>query len=403
MSTSNGTTAVPPPSFTDAGFVAPPEPKILTGALADLNAALGGNLNQSLTTVQGQMATSFAAALGDAYAQILAVLNGVDPSRAFGRLQDAIGNIYFMSRKAWTYTTVTVTCYGAAQTPIPAGFLIQDKTGNYYAADSQIILSASGIGMGTFTCLTAGAIEVAANSVILYQALSGLTSVSNPAAGVTGSNEETRVEFEARRAASVAANSMGYNGAIFGAIMNVSGVTDAYVTDNSTSDAEIIGGVSIPANSLYVCVNGGSDTDIGTAIISKKPPGCGYSGTTSVTVKDPNPAYTNARSYSVSFTRAVDTAIYFQVTLKNSSGVPSSASQSVQDAILSVFSEDSGATIGGTIYSSAYYQAVAALGTWALIVEITVGTSSAPTTFTAAVNIDQIPTLDAANISVILS
>ena len=127
-----GTTSVPAPSFTDAGFVAPAESDMLTGALADLNAAMGGNLNTDLSTPQGQLAMSLTAILGDAYDQMLAIFNGVDPDRASGRMQDAIGNIYFISRKGATATVVIIwsgTCrrrratgwtYGAALWACPA-------------------------------------------------------------------------------------------------------------------------------------------------------------------------------------------------------------------------------------------------------------------------------------------
>lgn len=400
-----GTTSVPPPSFTDTGFVAPAESDILAGALADLNAAMGGNLNTDLSTPQGQLATSFTAALGDAYDQFLAILNGVDPERAFGRLQDAIGNIYFMSRKGATATVVSVVCTGAMGVVVPSGTLVQDAGGHYYAADGAITLDATGTGTGSFSCTTPGAIECAANSISLYQSVTGLTAVANPAAGVTGADEEGRAAFEARREASVAGNSVGSLDAIAGAVSAVDGVTAAYVVDNSTAAAVTTGGVSLAAHSLYVCVNGGTDQDVALAILSKKPPGCGYSGTTTVTVTDPNSHYQTAPLYAVSFTRAADTPLYFTVKIKDSAAVPSTAATQIQAAILAAFEEDGGdaGIIGGTVYASAYYAAVAALGAWAKIVEITVGTAASPTGLTAALTIDQIPTLDTASITVTVS
>jgi uncharacterized phage protein gp47/JayE len=160
------------------------------------------------------------------------------------------------------------------------------------------------------------------------------------------------------------------------------------------------GGVSIPANSLFVCVNGGTDEDVALAIISKKPPGCGYTGTTSVTVTDPNSAYHTPPTYTVQFTRATDTPVFFAVSLQKNSGVPSTAAAEVQAAILAAFDSMEGSQIGQTLYASSFYSAVAALGSWVKIVEITIGTSSLPVGFTAPMDIDQIPTLEAANINV---
>ncbi|WP_291365378.1 baseplate J/gp47 family protein [Acetobacter sp. UBA5411] len=403
MSTSNGTTSVPTATFTDAGFVAPAESDILTGALADLNSAMGGNLNTDISTPQGQIATSFTAALGDAYAQILAVLNGVDPSRASGRLQDAIGNIYFLSRKGATSTVVTVVCAGVPSVVIPEGTLIQDSAGYRYSADGAITIDETGKGTGTFTCTTSGAIACAANSVSTYQTISGLTSVSNPSAGVEGSDEEGRVAFEKRRSASVAMNSVNVLDAIASNVGEVDGVTSVYAVDNPTSAAATVGGVSIDAYGLFVCVNGGTDEDVALAILEKKPPGCPYVGTTSVTVTDPNRKYTTPPSYVVKFTRATATATYFNVTIRSGVDVPSTATASIQAAVLAAFDDDDNATIGGILYSSAYYTAVAAVGSWVTIIEITIGTAASPTGFVADFDIDQIPTLDASDITVTVS
>ncbi|ANA12936.1 baseplate J/gp47 family protein [Acetobacter oryzifermentans] len=401
-----GTTSVPAPSFTDAGFVAPSESDMLSGALADINAAFGNLLNTALSTPQGQLAMSLTAIIGDAYDQMLALFNGVDPDRASGRMQDAVGKLYFMTRRGATATVVTVACTGAAGTVIPEGTLIQDGNGKTYAADGAITIDATGTGTGTFSCTETGAIECASSSVSVYQSVVGLSSVTNPSAGVTGSDEESRVEFEQRRQESVAANSVGSLDAVLGAVEAVSGVTDAYVTDNSTDAAETTNGVSIAAHSLFVCVNGGADEDIARAILSKKPPGCGYTGTSSVTVTDPNSGYTTAPSYTVQFTRATPTPVYISVTLKSSSSVPSTATSDVQAAIISAFNGGDGgarARIASLLFASRYYAPIVALGSWVQIVEITIGTAANPSGFTLQMQADQIPTIEAANITVAIA
>ncbi|ATJ91522.1 hypothetical protein CIW82_13290 [Acetobacter tropicalis] len=405
-SNSTGTTSTPAPSLTDAGFVAPAESDMLDGVIADLNSAFGGVLNAALSTPQGQLATTLTAILGDAYDQFLALANGVDPAFASGRMQDAIGKLYFMSRRGATATVVTVVCTGSAGAVVPEGTLIQDSSGNYYAADGAITIGALGAGTGMFSCTVAGPVQCPANTVSVYQSVTGLSSVANPAAGVTGSEQEDRIAFEVRREESVARNAIGSLNAISGEVQAVDGVTDAYITDNGTASAVTTGGVSIAAHSLYVCVNGGTDEDVALAILRKKAPGCGYTGTTSVTVSDPNSDYSTPPTYTVQFTRAVATPVFFAVTLKSSSAVPSTAAQEVQNAIISAFNGNDGgsrARIGGLLFASRFYATVAALGTWVQIVEITIGTSANPTGFTAQMQIDQIPTIDASNIAVTIS
>jgi hypothetical protein len=126
-----GTTSVPAPSFTDAGFVAPAESDMLTGVLADMNAAMGGNLNTGLSTPQGQLAMSLTAILGDAYDQMLAIFNGGGPIPCFRPHAGRDWQYLFHQSQGATATVVGVTCIGAAGTVVPEGTLIQDGSGNY--------------------------------------------------------------------------------------------------------------------------------------------------------------------------------------------------------------------------------------------------------------------------------
>lgn len=398
-----GTTSVPAPVLDATGFIMPEEADMLTGVLADINAAFGNALNTDLSTPQGQLAMSLTAILGDAYDQFLAIANGVDPVRAEGRMQDAIGRLYFMSRLPATCTTVACVCTGAAGTIIPQGALITDQSGNSYAADTPLTLDATGTAQGGFTCTSAGEVLCPAGSVTISQSIAGWSAVSNPAAGVTGRAVESRTAFEARRKTSVALNAIGPLDAISAAVQAVSGVTDAYVTDNSTAVSVTVGGVTLAPHSLYVCANGGADADIALAILRKKPPGCAYSGSTTVTVTDPAGSYGTPPSYTVSFQRPVPTPVYVTVRLVSSAAVPSTVTTDVQAAVQSAFLGDDGgprARIGGTVYASRFYAAVAALGAWAQITEITVDTSINPAGMTVQIQADQIPTLDSSTIAV---
>ena len=103
-------TAVPVPTFGPTGFVAPLESDILAGRKADLNAAFVTTLNPQLDTPQGQIASSDTAIIGNCDDQFLALANGVDPAYAAGRMQDAIGRIYYLERIPARATAVTARC-----------------------------------------------------------------------------------------------------------------------------------------------------------------------------------------------------------------------------------------------------------------------------------------------------
>jgi hypothetical protein len=82
---------------------------------------MGGGLNSSLETPQGQLGSSDAAIIGDCNDQFLQVVRGVDPMYADGRMQDGIARIYFLTRKAATATQVQATCGGLPGVIIPLG------------------------------------------------------------------------------------------------------------------------------------------------------------------------------------------------------------------------------------------------------------------------------------------
>jgi hypothetical protein len=143
-------------------------------------------------------------------------------------------------------------------------------------------------------------------------------------------------------------------------------------------------------NSLYVCVSGGADADVARAIWTKKPPGCAYTGDTTETIEDDNPAYTPPYpSYDVTFQRAVPLSIFFYVNIADSVLVPADAAAQIEAAIIAASAGVDGGPrtrIATPVYASRYYGPVTALGSWADILEILIGSTNAPAaTFTAAI------------------
>lgn len=399
--------SVPTPTFGPRGFIAPDESAILTGVQADMNAAFGGNLNPALDTPQGQLATSITAMIGNADDNFVALANGVDPAFASGRMQDAIARIYFLERNPAEPTTVQAVCMGLTGVVIPVGALAQNSSdGSIYLCTQAGVIGISGTVTLSFACAVTGPIACPATSLnVIYQAIPGWDSINNPTDGVLGNVVETRAEFEARRAASVALNAVQTNDAILANVLNVPGVLDAYVTDNPTAAPVTIKGQLIAAFSLFVSVAGGAALDIATAIWRKKPPGTPMTGTTTQVVEDTNPAYVPPYpSYSIKFQIAAALPVLFEVTLVDSPQVPANALMLVQVAIIAAFAGSDGgarARIGGTVYASRYYTPVALLGSWAQIVSIKVGDVT-PTLDDLVVDINQVPTIDATDITLVL-
>lgn len=378
--------SVPSPVFGPLGFIAPSEAAILAGVMTDMNAAFGGNLDPGLSTPQGQLATSQTAIIGDKNNQFVYYTNQVDPAFAEGRMQDAIARIYFIERNPAEPTVVLATCTGLAGVVIPVGALAQTTDGILFLCTEAGVIPLSGSIVLPFACATAGPIPCPANTLtIIYQSIPGWDTIDNLSDGSLGNVVEGRAEFEARRAASVAVNAQGSLAAVRGAVLSVPDVLDAYVNQNTTSSPVSIGTVGLVAHSIYVCALGGEAQTIGEAIWSKVSPGCDFNGNTTITVQDTTytPPYP---SYAIKYEQPALVPVLFRVTIQNSAQVPASALTQIQAAIIAAFAGADGGRrerIGGTVFASRFYCPVAALGSWARIISIKVG-SGAQAEFTAS-------------------
>ena len=383
-------TNVPAPVFGPTGFIAPLESAILAGVAADLAAAFGGNLNPAPNTPQGQIAASETAIIGDCNDNLLLYTNLVDPAYSYGRMQDAIARIYFLTRNPAQPTSLQVACVGLTGVVIPVGALIQDQSGNIYACTAAGTIPASGTITLPFANKTTGPVAVpAANTVSIYQAIPGWDAVS-VASGVLGNVVESSAAFELRRQNTVEGNSLGSIGSIIGAVAKVPGVLDYYGYDNAADAGVTFGGQFIAANSIYICVAGGAQAAVAQAILSKKGPGCSYSGNTTVVAYDSNPLYASPIAYNVTYEVPTALPIAFTVTIKNSALVPSNALALIQTAIANAFSGADGglrARIGSQLFASRFYAGVASLGVWAQIVSIVIGSPNAPaSSFTGSIS-----------------
>lgn len=403
---STPSSSVPSISWLASGPVVPDESDILDGVMADANAAFGGNMNtKNLQTPQGQLAQSTTAIIGAKNDDILEVVNGVDPDKSDGRFQDGIGRIYFIDRNPAQPTVVTATCVGLAGTPIPAGAKAKASDGNIYLCTQAGTIPVGGNIDLTFACSVTGPIACAAGQLNkIYQAIPGWDTINNASDGVIGNVVESRADFENRRRQSVAANSKGSVPSVRGAVLEVANVLDAYVVDNPLGTAQTIGGVSIAANSLYVCVAGGAAQDIANAIWTKKSPGCNYTGGTPVTVYDTDGYTAPYPQYTVKFDIAVGLPILFAVQIANVSGLPSDIVTQVQNAIIAAFTGADGgqrARIGRNIYASRYYPGIEAINPNVELISVQIGTVAANQNL-VTVNINQVPTISASNIAVTL-
>lgn len=403
-------TAVPSVTLSDTGVAVPDEIDILNGRMTDLDTAMGGGMSKSLTTPQGQIAMSDTAIIGDKNDNLAWLVNQINPDYASGRMQDAIGQIYFIDRIAAVGTTVTATCTGLVNVPIPAGSVAQDEAGYLYYSLADARIGASGSVEVVFQNQAAGPIACPIGSLNkIYRAVDGWSGITNSTAGVLGNDVETRANFEWRRKQSVAGNSNNQLGSIYANVLAVPGVTDAYVTQNNTGSTVQKGhtNVSLLPHSLYVCAYGGAAANIARAIWQKLPPGPSMNGNTTYTVVDDVNYVQPYPEYEIKWQTPSAVSVYFKVELANNNALPGNIATLVQNAIIKSFNGEDGGTrarIGSTIYAGRYYAGVQAIDSEnADIFSITISRDGTTYQTSASFGIDEVPTLDASNILVTLA
>jgi uncharacterized phage protein gp47/JayE len=399
------TTNVPQIVFTPTGLTIPTEAEILAGVQLDNNAAFGGNLNPALETPQGQMASSLAAIISDKDSQIALLVNQIDPTYSEGRFQDAIGKIYFITRKPPTKTTVNAYCLGLDGTVIPVGATA--KNGSTQEIYTCIVggTITSGVAICKFENNNPGPSPCPSNALnTIYQQIPGWDTVQNLVDGDIGSFVESRREFENRRRETVAGNAVGYNQAIKANALNVTGVSSAFVIDNPTASPVTVRGVTIAAYSVYAAVVGGDVNDVAYALWRKKAGGPPWAaGNTTVTVYDtdyplPYPPYV------VTYTTPANIPIFFAVSISANSLLPANINDLIKTAIYNVFNGlvdgESSVQIGSSIFASRFYGEISKTSPYCNIVSLFVGRSASPSAISVSIDIDEYPVLNLSDISV---
>ena len=255
------------------GFYADDTETVRAAVAADWVAAFHKDgqvdLNTDPETPAGQLIDSQTAAITEKDTELLYLCDQFDPAKNEGIFQDAIAKIYFLSRKAATPSTTTITVRGLSGTIIPVNAQIMSSADDtIWQNVAAFTIGADGTGSGVFRCTTEGLISAAAGTLTrIMTVVAGWDTATNEHAATVGTLEENRGQFELRRYASVALNSRGTAASVYARIMQLDDVIGCVVRENKTNQPKVIDGVTLSPHSVYVCVLGGNDGAIATAMV----------------------------------------------------------------------------------------------------------------------------------------
>jgi uncharacterized phage protein gp47/JayE len=288
------------------------------------------------------LSAGIATPINDLNAAIISTYNAYSPATAQNANLSSAVKINGLARNIPTNSTVDQIIVGVAGTIITNG-VTQDANSNKWNLPTTVTIPAGGSITVTATAQTAGAIQAGIGTVnqIATPTL-GWQTVTNATAAAAGAPVETDSQLKARQAVSTALPSRTVLEGTVGAVWAVTGVTRVtpYENDTSTTDAN-----GIPGNKIYIVVEGGDSTAIANAIASKKTPGTGTYGTTTITVTD-----VYGIAHAINFYRPTYDAITCAITIKALTGYTSTVGTAIQNAVAAyVNSVAIGGAPGGTV------------------------------------------------------
>ena len=163
----------------------------------------------------------------------------------------------------------------------------------------------------------------------------GWETVSNTVAATPGREEQSDQQARIFRRETLAVQAISQTEAVFSNVRSVENVASLAFRENVTNAPLLIDGVTIPAHSVYACVDGGTDSDVALALLNSKTGGAGWHNGESA-----NPVTENVvdefsgQSYEVKFDRPDDVPTLAVVTASVIGPSVSDPETAIKDAIL---------------------------------------------------------------------
>jgi uncharacterized phage protein gp47/JayE len=254
---------------------------------------------------------------------------------------------------------------------IPVGSLVTSADGSstWQTLDVATIDS-TGTATVLAQCSVLGPVAAASGTLTTISTpLYGWLSVTNATAANVGTAAETDEQLRQRRAQSTATPAQGIIDAIYGAILNVSGVTQASLYENAS---EAVDSNGLPPHSLNLVVSGGADADIAKVLWTRRSAGSTQVGAQSVTVND-----SMGNPHVMRFDRPTPVEIYIVINGSHLTGYPSDGAAQIQAAVMAWAAAN--LSIGDEIVQSALYTPINTIR-GVSITSVLIGTAANPTT-----------------------
>ncbi|EKN6317519.1 hypothetical protein DVP60_14860 [Yersinia enterocolitica] len=236
----------------------------------------GQDIDLDQESPDGQRVALEAQARTDIEAAIQWLYSQMDPDFNAGDMQQIVAKLHGLYLRPGSRSQRDLKIVTDRPVLLYSGYKIQDQANQVWFVRQNVTVQA-GTTAVTFFAENFGKVTglISDTFTQLTPELGVLDIVSDTAA-VAGRDEETPEEFRQRRNRSLENPATGSTGAIFAKVAQLAGVTDLNIGENDTKVDNPATG--IPANSIWLVVEGGAVSDIVEVIIKQKGGGTGVKG-----------------------------------------------------------------------------------------------------------------------------
>ena len=315
----------------ETGVIVPDTGTVLTGVQDEFKAAFGSDMPTDSETPQGVLIAAETIARIAVINNNAAMANQINPNIAGGMFLRAICALTGLDTDGAARSDVTgVAMTGVPGAVITAGARASTAAGDLFELVESVTIGAGGTVTGDFQSVEYGAIPAAIGALTtIVTGVLGWETITNPTAAVLGREAFSDQELRVLRRNTLALQSISTVEAQVSGLYAIEGVKSLQFRENIEPTTEVIDGISMVAHSVWVCIDGGDDTEIAESLAKNKTDGAAWNGAESVTVTNP----WSGQDFTVLFDRPTDFPVWVRATVVVRTAV-SDPSTDVENAIL---------------------------------------------------------------------
>lgn len=307
--------------ITSTGTIIPDTAAIREEVIAEYVEALGVSeeVARDNSTLEGRLVDTETEARKSVAINNAQLANQVNPNLASDGFFDGIFALFGGERDAATRSQTSELLTGVSGTVIPQNSFIRNSvTKTLWYTTAEVMLDSLGQATVVIESENAGEIIGAAGDINeIVSGVVGWETATNPSNATEGVELQSLIKAKLSRAKQLAKNAGTTMGAVISNIDALSNVIGISGRENRTNAPLEIDGITIPAKSTWICVDGGIDSEISEqyAIHTHGAAFYGFSNTVDGEYTDPITGQSySASSVPVKFDRPTELPIKVEVT-----------------------------------------------------------------------------------------